>query len=810
MNTNKLIPFKYIIIFAFFTLFIFQLNTQNSQAAIIFVDSTNPGANVPGVCTLRDAITAANTDSEVGGCLAGDGSDRIELGFEEIYELIEVDNNPGDPQGLPSITSEINIFANGSIVKRSENPGTPDFRIFNVQGEKLTINDISIENARVRAAAGLFIVGGELNIYNSVIKKNIAINGDGGGIGVSGGGILRLTNSTIVNNVSSSSGGGILNDNGQVEIRNCLIYDNTAPNFGSGISTGFGHVTITNSTITGNNGHGLVFLNNSEGLINNSTINKNSNFGIFSSNSNVIITNTIISNHISSQDCSGVIDSNGFNIDSDGSCIDGGVEGDLPLTDPLLQPLSDNGGPTLTHAVILGSPAIDMGNPINLDVLENRCEEKDQRGIFRSFGSACDIGAFEYVVFEDIVINENTTLNDSHHGSITIGAHNITLNCAENSVFGPLFGTGITVNNKAGVVIRDCFVRNFDTGINIFNSNESLIKSNIVSDSLEAFNISFSLDNRFLSNQSLGNENGFLLLQVSDSIFRDNNVVDNLFESYLILESNNNIFRQNKTNSLFLTSNGFKLNNSDNHKFIKNTSTGHMAGLTSNFSNNLVIRGNIFTENNLYGLNINNGDNLRIISNFVELTSDGHGIQLVDIINSKINSNNISNNLGVGLILQQSSSNILKGNTITNSSTGINLSDGSQDNRIKDNIIQSNENDGISLGLMSNNNRIIGNETSGNLFGLRIDNSDFNIIRGNSIFGNNDGFQIDFSNDNRVIKNEINFNEIDGLNIFESSNNLFRNNTANGNMNIDCLMDINSLNNNFRNNIFTINSGCQN
>ena len=66
------------------------------------------------------------------------------------------------------------------------------------------------------------------------------------------------------------------------------------------------------------------------------------------------------------------------------------VPGDTLSSDPLLQPLADSGGPTLTHALGDGSPAIDMGN--NIDDLEF-----DQRGagFARVVGAATDIGALE-------------------------------------------------------------------------------------------------------------------------------------------------------------------------------------------------------------------------------------------------------------------------------------------------------------------------------------------------------------------------------------------------------------------------------
>ena len=67
---------------------------------------------------------------------------------------------------------------------------------------------------------------------------------------------------------------------------------------------------------------------------------------------------------------------------------EGDQDADILGEDPLLAPLADNGGPTLTFAVLPGSPAVDAGN-------SSGCPATDQRGVKRPQGSACDIGAFE-------------------------------------------------------------------------------------------------------------------------------------------------------------------------------------------------------------------------------------------------------------------------------------------------------------------------------------------------------------------------------------------------------------------------------
>ena len=64
---------------------------------------------------------------------------------------------------------------------------------------------------------------------------------------------------------------------------------------------------------------------------------------------------------------------------------------------PKLGPLQDNGGPTFTHALLQGSPAIDAGNPATPGSGANACPATDQREVARPQGPRCDIGAFELV-----------------------------------------------------------------------------------------------------------------------------------------------------------------------------------------------------------------------------------------------------------------------------------------------------------------------------------------------------------------------------------------------------------------------------
>ena len=97
-------------------------------------------------------------------------------------------------------------------------------------------------------------------------------------------------------------------------------------------------------------------------------------------------------------DCGGTLTSLGFNIVG-GKPVDCTINGAFTLGDANLGPLQNNGGPTATHALLPGSPAIDAGetlfctNNVGLPILT------DQRGLPRPANGAgayrCDIGAFE-------------------------------------------------------------------------------------------------------------------------------------------------------------------------------------------------------------------------------------------------------------------------------------------------------------------------------------------------------------------------------------------------------------------------------
>ncbi|MCH8852183.1 MAG: right-handed parallel beta-helix repeat-containing protein [Planctomycetes bacterium] len=222
-----------------------------AQAATITVTSDSGGIGGPD-CTLRDAITAANTDTATGGCVAGNGADTIELPARAVITLPEGDNWSDGPTGLPAITSEVIINGNESTIERDEADKVFEFRIFAVEADGvLTLKHLTVSNGSVSDWGGGGILNlGSLTLTDSTVSGNLA--GCCGG-GILNHGILTMTGGTLSNNeVSTFHGGGILNLNtATATLTNSTISGNFSSFHGGGIANA-GTLTLINSTISGN------------------------------------------------------------------------------------------------------------------------------------------------------------------------------------------------------------------------------------------------------------------------------------------------------------------------------------------------------------------------------------------------------------------------------------------------------------------------------------------------------------------------------------------------------------------------------
>ncbi|MGF1470318.1 MAG: choice-of-anchor Q domain-containing protein [Rubrobacteraceae bacterium] len=391
------------------------LGAGDAAAASFTVTNTNDSG--PG--SLRNAIDQANTTV---------GTDTIEFaaglsgtipltgGQLSITDDVEIEG-PGPDQLSVSGTNSSRVFFLNSGVTVGisgltitggdgvssgggiENRGPLTLTDSVVTGNSAGDNGGGINNG----------FGGILTVEESTISGNTAA--DGGGIANSRG-TLTVASSTISGNTVGSFGGGILNG-GLTEISDSTISGNTSGVFGGGIAT-FGTLRVDNSTISGNtaddDGGGI---NNRSGLteINFSTITENTapegqGSGVASlgntTTSTGVFSSIIAGNEGSDVDfvrgTTNTFASEGYNLVGDGNATPAfNNTGDQVIGNagPGLGPLKDNGGPTRTHAVRSGSPALDAGSP--------NCPPPatDQRGVSRprdgdgNGTSRCDSGSFE-------------------------------------------------------------------------------------------------------------------------------------------------------------------------------------------------------------------------------------------------------------------------------------------------------------------------------------------------------------------------------------------------------------------------------
>jgi hypothetical protein len=271
--------------------------------------------------------------------------------------------------------------------------------IYNFDGT-LTLNGTTVSGNSVtgNAANGGGIANDldrPLTLNDSIVSDNTA---DGGGGGIINSGALSLNNSVISGNRASSGGGIVSNGTRELILNNSTISSNVATvGEGGGISIGvMGLTTLTNSTISGNiaSTGGAIFGFAYSVTINATTIVGNSsgiNFSsLFFSMSTLSLRNSLLAN--AGANCSGPLTSSDYNLSSDASCMSLTQPHDMNNINPLIGPLAGNGGPTQTHALLSGSPALNR-----IPAVGANCPATDQRGVARPQGLGCDIGAYEAV-----------------------------------------------------------------------------------------------------------------------------------------------------------------------------------------------------------------------------------------------------------------------------------------------------------------------------------------------------------------------------------------------------------------------------
>src|SRR5438128_950652 len=342
--------------------------TVPAGAAIIPVTNTNDSG--PG--SLRQALADSNDGDTITFAVTG----AISLTSGELV-----------------INKNITISGPGAdLLAVSPAANAATFRIFHVMlGHTVIIEGLTISNGSVlnTFGGGIYNFESALTVISCALAGNSALGqqGSGGGIFSNGGGAggaasLTITSSALSGN-TATTGGAIANDG----------------------SSGMANLTISNSTLSGNSasfgGGGGVNDNTANGTasitITNSTLSENTSANISMFKGGMLdIGNTILKAAASGVNLEigklATVTSHGYNVCSDngGGFLNG--PGDQINTNPLLGPLQDNGGPTFTHELLTGSPAIDAGDPNFTPP-----PYYDQRGpdFYRVRNRRTDVGSFE-------------------------------------------------------------------------------------------------------------------------------------------------------------------------------------------------------------------------------------------------------------------------------------------------------------------------------------------------------------------------------------------------------------------------------
>jgi len=332
-----------------------------------------------GSCSLRQAVISANGDLPgSGSCPQGSGDDVIQL--------------PGGTYPLSLIGP-----GEGSSTTGSLDVSSPDDLTIEPAGsdQNVTIDGLYADRIFAHVGGG----NGDLTIRNMALIKGQTAGTEDSASGLEGGAIrnvhgrLILQSVLLFDNRSGFDGGAIWNDDSLTMV-NSTISTNQAARSGGGIFTDInGSASIRSSTITLNRADA-----NANGMGGGGGFRSDSAFSFN-------MTNSILAGNLDdtpadpdhAPDCASgpfffpryVISTQALGT---GDCLIGFDPGtNQSPVDPQLEGLADNVGQTFTHAIPLGSPAIDAGGSADPDL----CPVVDQRGVTRPAGK-CDIGAYEF------------------------------------------------------------------------------------------------------------------------------------------------------------------------------------------------------------------------------------------------------------------------------------------------------------------------------------------------------------------------------------------------------------------------------
>jgi hypothetical protein len=322
-----------------------------------------------GNLTLTDVTLSANTAPGAGN--EGGGLSSEGAGAHLTMTDCTVANNTGGNGG--------GLFVGGTT--------TAALTRVTVTANTATTGGAGISNS------GTLTVNGSTVAYNTGLGTNFV----GGGILNLTNGTLSFTSSALLGNVSQGSGGGVWSIGTLLAVSDSTVANNTAftdsgNGGGGGIRVDTGPLTLLNATITGNN--------DASGAATNAG-------GVSFGGSTFTMSNTVVAQNFATgagapPDVRGAVaGASVSNFVGAGTAALTGISNNdangnqvgtlaLPLN-PLLGPLQNNGGNTLTEKPLPGSPLIDRGNNAAAATLT-----ADQRGFLRLIGTKVDVGAVEF------------------------------------------------------------------------------------------------------------------------------------------------------------------------------------------------------------------------------------------------------------------------------------------------------------------------------------------------------------------------------------------------------------------------------
>ena len=256
--------------------------------------------------------------------------------------------------------------------------------IGNESGGNLTVRDsIFVNNAAPNSQAGGAIYNSGNPSTVTIIRSTFTGNTAGEGGAVRNFGTMNISDSTFTGNGGPETQGGaiVTASTGQLNVSNTTISGNTARRGGGIIGSGpqpGNAATLTSVTLANN----AAPAGANEG---------GSNIALLG-NASITLRNTIVANPAGAgTNCVNAGTGGGTFVDGGNNLQfpDASCGPTIPVADPKLGALDDNGGLTLTHAIAADSPARNTAN-------NALCPGFDQRGIVRPQAGVCDIGAFEY------------------------------------------------------------------------------------------------------------------------------------------------------------------------------------------------------------------------------------------------------------------------------------------------------------------------------------------------------------------------------------------------------------------------------